>query len=230
MDQSYEPAEVESPSSEQQPPIDNLLRRLMERLPISKLRSLSCVNVSFVPGKLDMFSAADVACGRVPENEMAVLLQFIRRLSSLEDLSISGSGKAFLYYMNYMDTHFEYPTGAQIIPLEYGWIPRFNLPKLRSVDIDLQEPNCDVLALMERRVVPGISGHDGQYYGPLLYALDITVPVSALCVEDVERVQRLSWMCPALRIITPQDRFVENALTMDIDAEVVSDVEMMDYF
>ncbi|KAF9038986.1 hypothetical protein BDZ89DRAFT_392879 [Hymenopellis radicata] len=111
MDQSYEPAEVESGAtlpSEQQPPIDNLLRRLMDRLPISKLRALSCVNVSFVPDKLDMFSAADVACGLVLENEMAVLLQFIRRLSSLEDLTISGSGKAFLHYMNYMDTHFDY--------------------------------------------------------------------------------------------------------------------------
>ncbi|KAF9014359.1 hypothetical protein BDZ89DRAFT_1142395 [Hymenopellis radicata] len=193
-----DPGEVETfltnGATEQHPPIDNLLRRLMDRLPISKLRALSCVNVSFIPDKLDMFSAADVACGLVPENEMTVLLQ---------------SGKAFLYYMNYMDTHFAYPTGAQIIPLEYG---------------------SHVLALMERRVVPGVFGHDGQYYGPLLYALDITVPVSALCVEDVERVQRLSWMCPALRIITPQDRFVENALSMDIDAEVVSDVEMMDYF
>ncbi|KAF8901242.1 hypothetical protein CPB85DRAFT_1564983 [Mucidula mucida] len=163
-------------------------------LPISELRSLSCVNVSFVPGTLDIFNACDVACGLVPESEMTVLLQFIRRLASLKNLSISGSGKAFLHYMNYMEQHFD-ATGAHIVPLERGWIPWLNLPKLKTLDIDMQEPNCEVLALMERRVLPGISGEDGRYYGSLLCALDICACEGAVCgtyraaFVDVSRVE-----------------------------------------
>lgn len=53
----------------------------------------------------------------------------------------------------------------------------------------------------------------------------ISVPVKALCVE---RIERLSWMCPALRIITPEDQFFESVLTMDIDID--ADAEMIDCF
>ncbi|KAF9032820.1 hypothetical protein BDZ89DRAFT_568279 [Hymenopellis radicata] len=199
-------------------PTDNMLLAMLHRLPLSQLKSLSLDYVLFESDSaVNDVDREYLYWGLYEERNLRlpVLLQFIQRLVSLEDLRIRGYGRDFLKFMNYPADR-----GKLMSPLKHG---RKNLYNLKTVRLEKLRKACDPIQHMTTRAIPLYgSAEEPEYQVQCGRALDSLVIIgrSSMPEEDDWRLPILKRLCPTLHIsLFADDAQSETATEVDEEEE-----------